>query len=86
MSDMTAAGQLDDAVKADITRWAEAEIGKAKIRSAIHSFTTLCFKNCVTNADSDRLNSQESDCLQNCVGRFLDTNIKVVELISRQAN
>lgn len=86
MPDMTATSQLDDAAKADISRWAEVEIGKAKVRSAIHSFTTLCFKKCVKNADSNRVTSQESSCLQNCVGRFLDTNIKVVDLISSQAN
>ncbi|RLV94958.1 Mitochondrial import inner membrane translocase subunit TIM8 [Spathaspora sp. JA1] len=61
----------------------QSEQSKSKVQSSIHSFTDMCFKKCfkdipITNGS---LNTNEESCLKNCLNRFLDTNIKVVEAL-----
>lgn len=74
---------LTDSQKQEIAVWAETEASKAKMRSTIHGFTDLCFNKCVNNGASSSLNSGETQCIKNCVERFLDTNTTIVEEITR---
>lgn len=75
--------ELTDEQKHEISAWAEAEASKAKMRSTIHGFTDLCFNKCVTSGASSELNSNETQCIKNCVERFIDTNTAIVQEISR---
>ncbi|CAD1811150.1 Mitochondrial import inner membrane translocase subunit TIM8 [Candida parapsilosis] len=72
---------LDPESRKEMMQFIEAEQSKSKVQSSIHSFTDMCFKKC--NKDkpltSPTLDSKEEQCLVNCLNRFLDTNIKVVE-------
>ncbi|EDK44774.1 mitochondrial import inner membrane translocase subunit TIM8 [Lodderomyces elongisporus NRRL YB-4239] len=72
---------LDEKSRKEIMTFLEAEQSKSKIQTAIHSFTDMCFKKCNLNKPitSPKLDIQEEQCLLNCLNRFLDTNIKVVE-------
>lgn len=72
---------LDEAGKKDVLAFIEQENSKSKVQTSIHQFTDLCFKKCVASVDNNngQLSAQEDSCLSNCVNRFLDTNIKVVQ-------
>lgn len=70
---------LDDKSKKEIATFLEAENSKQKVQLSIHQFTNTCFKQCVTSVNSGDLSSQEEQCLNNCVNRFLDTNIRIVK-------
>ncbi|KAJ8100251.1 Tim10/DDP family zinc finger-domain-containing protein [Lipomyces tetrasporus] len=75
--------QLDEASQIELLKFVESENAKAKLQSSIHVFTDICFKKCVPSISSGGVSPTESTCLTNCVDRFLDTNIFVVNKISR---
>lgn len=70
---------LDESSKKEILQFIESENSKTKVQTSIHQFTDLCFKKCVTSVGNGQLSSGEESCLTNCVNRFLDTNIRVVQ-------
>ncbi|EJS43098.1 tim8p [Saccharomyces arboricola H-6] len=69
---------LDDTSKKEIATFLEGENSKQKVQMSIHQFTNICFKKCVDSVNNPDLSSQEEHCLSNCVNRFLDTNIRIV--------
>ncbi|KAL6946914.1 hypothetical protein ACO0QE_001768 [Hanseniaspora vineae] len=71
--------KLDEASKRDITNYIEVESAKQKVQMSVHQFTSMCFRNCVKDASNPELSSAENQCLNSCVNRFLDTNIKIVK-------
>lgn len=72
--------QLDDNSKKELMEYINSENSKAKVQTSIHTFTDMCFKKCVTSPISTgQLIGNEETCLNNCLNRFLDVNIKVVE-------
>lgn len=74
---------LDEASRKDIMQFVESENSKSKVQMSIHNFTDMCFKKCNANRPiaSGTLDSSEEQCLTNCLNRFLDTNIKVVQAL-----
>ncbi|SCU83579.1 LAMI_0C03752g1_1 [Lachancea mirantina] len=81
MSTITQAdlASLDDGSKKEIMTFLESENSKQKVQMSIHQFTNMCFKNCVSSVNDANLSSQEEHCLNNCINRFLDTNIRIVK-------
>jgi mitochondrial import inner membrane translocase subunit TIM8 len=43
-------------------------------------------RRCVTGTPSTRFSRSEESCLSNCVDRFLDSSLKLVQLIQEQRN
>lgn len=84
--DVSALSQLDDNQRKEMAQWMEQEVSKAKVRSSVHTFTDFCFPKCVSSISSPGLSTSESSCLQNCLGRFLDTNVSVVKMIQEQSS
>ncbi|EEQ38377.1 hypothetical protein EJF18_30775 [Clavispora lusitaniae] len=82
----TALQSLDDASRKEILEFIEAENSKSKVQMSIHNFTDMCFKKCNENKQitSNSLDKAEEQCLSNCLNRFLDTNIKVVQALQGQ--
>lgn len=73
---------LDDDARKEVLGFIQAESSKAKIQSSVTQFTDMCFKKCVTkDITSNNLDSTEEACVTNCLNRFLDTNIKVVQIL-----
>jgi len=74
---------LDSNSRKEIMQFIESENSKSKVQLSIHNFTNMCFKKC--NQDkpitSGLLDAAEEQCLTNCLNRFLDTNIKVVQAL-----
>ncbi|ODQ66553.1 mitochondrial import inner membrane translocase subunit TIM8 [Nadsonia fulvescens var. elongata DSM 6958] len=80
--DSQALASLDAESRKEIMQWIDSENSKAKVQSSIHNFTDMCWKKCVTkDITSNMLDTTESNCMTNCLQRFLDTNINVVKLI-----
>lgn len=82
MSDFNTAliQQLDDSSKQEILKFVEAENSKSKIQMSVHNFTDKCFSKCVTGPiTSGQLSKSEEGCMNDCLNRFLDVNIKVVQ-------
>ncbi|KAK6459799.1 Tim10/DDP family zinc finger-domain-containing protein [Scheffersomyces xylosifermentans] len=79
----TALQNLDESSRKDIMQFIESEQSKSKVQLSIHNFTDMCFKKCNANRPitSGGLDSNEEQCLTNCLNRFLDTNIKVVQAL-----
>lgn len=77
--------QLDEQLRTQLMQFVEGENAKLKVQMAIHQFTDMCFKKCVPLVLLNQLVGGEEQCLHNCVNRFLDTNIRVVEQLQRQA-
>lgn len=77
---------LDDDSRKEILQFIESENSKSKVQMSIHNFTDMCFKKCNNNKAivSNTLDRSEEQCLSNCLNRFLDTNIKVVQALQNQ--
>lgn len=76
---------LDENDRKDVLKFIEAENSKSKVQMSIHNFTDLCFKKCNDNTPmTGLLSNQDEQCLNNCLNRFLDTNIKVVRSLQNQ--
>ncbi|GME67390.1 unnamed protein product [[Candida] boidinii] len=72
---------LDDASKQEVAQYIQAESSKAKIQNSVTNFTDMCFKKCITNVNTGDLLPQEDTCINDCVNRFLDVNIKIVQML-----
>ena len=47
---------------------------------AVHNLTDICWKKCVTGKISGgKLSGSEESCTQNCVERYLDSNLAVLK-------
>lgn len=77
---------LDEASRKEILQFVETENSKMKVQMSIHNYTDMCFKKCNENVPvaSGTLTGAEEKCLANCLNRFLDTNIKVVQALQAQ--
>lgn len=77
---------LDDDSRKEILQFIESENSKSKVQMSIHNFTDMCFKKCNENKPivANTLDSTEEKCLSNCLNRFLDTNIRVVQALQNQ--
>ncbi|KAK9469005.1 Tim10/DDP family zinc finger-domain-containing protein [Lipomyces arxii] len=74
---------LDADSRAELMKFIETENARTKVQTSVHVFTDLCFKRCVASGGvtAGALSATESTCLQNCIGRYLDTNIYVVKRV-----
>lgn len=61
----------------------QLEEQKFQIQQDIHNFTKLCFNNCIninsSNISNGDLSINESQCLNDCVNRYLDVNLQIVK-------
>lgn len=58
---------------------------KTQIQAQIRKLNTLCFEKCVEKPGS-KLDSKQEICINNCVGRYLDTNGFIADRFSRRQN
>ncbi|THU94848.1 hypothetical protein K435DRAFT_667492, partial [Dendrothele bispora CBS 962.96] len=68
----------------ELAAFLEKEQTQAKLHSTVHTFTTMCWDKCVTSTPSTRFSRGEESCLMNCVDRFLDSSIFLVNQISQR--
>lgn len=58
---------------------------KAQIREQIRKLNNICFPQCVEKPTT-KLEPKQETCIQNCVGRYLDTNGLVATRLARRTN
>ncbi|KAJ6627201.1 Tim10/DDP family zinc finger-domain-containing protein [Mycena sp. CBHHK59/15] len=80
------ADKFDEATQKELSAFLEKQQAEARLHSSIHNFTGICWDKqaCVTGTPSTRFSTSESNCLANCVERFLDTSLFMVKKIEEQ--
>ncbi|PAV22773.1 mitochondrial import inner membrane translocase subunit tim8 [Pyrrhoderma noxium] len=80
------ANNFDEATQKELAAFIEKEQAGARVQSAVHNFTSLCWDKCITGTPSTRFGRGEETCLVNCVERFLDTSVFYIkQLESKRA-
>ncbi|KAI7822778.1 Tim10/DDP family zinc finger protein [Kickxella alabastrina] len=73
----------DEATQREMQAFVDQESAKAQMQSTIHEFTNRCWDTCITSTKTNQIDSKESTCLQNCVGRFIDTSMFIVKRLQQ---
>merc|ERR1711871_627866 len=82
-SSSTRMDQMDKAQQEDLQKFVQGAQQQAGVHAVMDKFTDMCFKKCVARPGTS-LGSYESECVQNCVGRFLDSKKFVSERFMQQ--
>ncbi|KAJ2720288.1 Mitochondrial import inner membrane translocase subunit tim8 [Coemansia sp. Benny D115] len=75
--------QMDPAIQREMQEFIQQTSAKAQMQASIHEFNNRCWNTCITNANSNSLNSTEAACLKNCVHRFVETSKLIVDHLSK---
>ncbi|KAK7694490.1 hypothetical protein QCA50_001676 [Cerrena zonata] len=84
MSDATSGLSFDESTRKELETFMDNERAQARVHSSIHQMTSMCWDKCVTGTPSTSFSRSESSCLANCVDRFLDTSLFLVNQVERQ--
>ncbi|KIO25223.1 hypothetical protein M407DRAFT_25446 [Tulasnella calospora MUT 4182] len=76
--------KFDDATKKELGEFLEQEQARARIQSSVLQYTDMCWTKCITGSVSTRFSRGEESCLLNCVDRFLDTSLFIVNKLEAQ--
>lgn len=69
-------------VRLSFLGWCTTDSCLAKL--AVHNLTDICWTKCITGGiSSGKLSSKEETCTQNCVERFLDANVAVLNHLEK---
>ncbi|KAF7592599.1 Mitochondrial import inner membrane translocase subunit tim8 [Aspergillus hancockii] len=72
--------KLSDADKKELNQILTNEAQKSNIQQTVHHLADVCWKKCITGRiSSGRLDQSEETCAQNCVERWMDTNLAVLK-------
>ncbi|KAL9938039.1 hypothetical protein V8E36_002662 [Tilletia maclaganii] len=83
---MSAIPGLSDADKKEMQTFLEGESARARVQQQIHEFTDMCWDKCKGSSSiSSDFNRGEAACLSNCVERFLDTSLHIINQVNQMA-
>jgi len=68
-----------------LQRFIQAETERQRFQNVIHEINEKCWDVCM-GKPSNKLDGTTTGCLQNCVARFIDTNVVVTQLMERKAS
>jgi len=74
-------GGLDEDIKTQMM----AENQKAKMMENNHKMTDICWEKCVDKI-SHKPDAKMDRCVKNCVERFLETNMFIVQKLGQMGN
>ncbi|OQE31526.1 hypothetical protein PENSTE_c001G04466 [Penicillium steckii] len=79
---------LSDADKKDLSQILQSEQQKTNIQQNVHSLSDICFKKCLSGRPitSSTLDRSEQTCAENCVGRWMDTQINIISKLQKMGN
>jgi len=66
---------------ADMQQFIQAETAKSQFQNVIHDLNEKCWDTCVEGKPSNKLDGKTESCLKNCVERFIDTNMLILQVI-----
>jgi len=70
---------------ADMQQFIQAETAKSQFQNVIHDLNEKCWDTCVDGKPSNKLDGRTESCLKNCVERFIDTNMLILERFEKKA-
>ncbi|EFR01123.1 hypothetical protein MGYG_04127 [Nannizzia gypsea CBS 118893] len=72
--------KLSPADKKDLQQILHNESQKSTIQQTVHHLTDICWTKCITGKVSgSTLDKNESSCARNCVNRWMDANLAVIQ-------
>ncbi|KAJ5728006.1 mitochondrial import inner membrane translocase subunit Tim8 [Penicillium malachiteum] len=72
--------RLNDADKKELNQILANESQKSNIQQMVHQLNDVCWKKCVTGKiTSKTLDRTEEACAQNCVERWMDTQMGILK-------
>ncbi|KIW16630.1 hypothetical protein PV08_03818 [Exophiala spinifera] len=75
---------LSNAEKQQLQTFIQTESQRSSIQKTVHELTEMCFKKCITGSiSSGKLASKEESCMSNCVNRFMDSNLAVLQHLEK---
>ncbi|KAJ6264769.1 hypothetical protein Dda_0921 [Drechslerella dactyloides] len=73
--------------KKELQQFVTNEAQKAKIQSTVHYLTDMCWKRCITSRiSSGSMDSYERPCMENCVDRYIDSQVAVLKHLDKLRN
>ena len=69
----------------DMQQFIQAETAKSQFQNVIHDLNEKCWDTCVEGKPSNRLDGKTESCIKNCVERFIDTNMVVLQRFEKKA-
>jgi len=73
--------------KLELQQFIVNESSKARVQQTIHNLADVCWKKCVTGSiKTGQLERAEDACAQNCVERFFDANMLVIQHLDKLRN
>ncbi|KXS96732.1 hypothetical protein AC578_9025 [Pseudocercospora eumusae] len=79
-----ALGNMSAKDKQELNQFVVNESQKAQIQQTIHSLTDTCFRKCITSKiSSGQLDRYEEPCMRNCVDRFMDSQMTVIQHLEK---
>ncbi|KAI8592483.1 mitochondrial import inner membrane translocase subunit TIM8 [Geranomyces variabilis] len=74
---------LDEKSKQELVQFVENEQRRANFQSTVHQYTDVCWDKCITKV-KPTLDKSDEVCLTNCVERFLDSTILLLNSLGAQ--
>ncbi|KAJ6010510.1 mitochondrial import inner membrane translocase subunit Tim8 [Penicillium sp. IBT 35674x] len=72
--------KLNEADKKELNVVLANEAQKSNIQQMVHQLNDVCWKKCITTKiSSNALSKTEEACAQNCVDRWMDTQIGILK-------
>lgn len=82
---LDAADQNLDKIDPELKEFIVNEQIKTQIQAQIRKLNTLCFEKCVEKPGS-KLESKQETCINNCVGRYIDSHGFIANRFGRRSN
>jgi len=74
---MNSQQQMDPETQRELQEMLQVENQKAELTQHVQGLTTKCWEVCIGKPGA-KMSSSEKSCLENCVGRFLDTTVFII--------
>ncbi|KAJ5888894.1 hypothetical protein N7495_008935 [Penicillium taxi] len=72
--------KLNESDKQDLNKILANETQKATIQQVVHQLNDVCWKKCITSKITfNGLDRTEEACAQNCVDRWMDTQLNILK-------
>ncbi|CAL5874122.1 uncharacterized protein PFLUO_LOCUS8409 [Penicillium psychrofluorescens] len=72
--------KLSETDKKELNQILSNEAQKSNIQQTVHHLNDVCWKKCATGKiSSSTLDRAEEACAQNCVERWMDTNLSILK-------
>lgn len=67
-------------------QYIQQETQKQQMQQVIHDLNEKCWDTCFEGKPGNKIDSRTETCITNCVERFIDTNIHLVQRFERTVN